>query len=131
MTPEMRLEFAKRMVDQLNELWRLDDGAANSIVYGRFDVNTALANSPDFLVGPKMIGGVAVPSLWEMGVIGMLNGILGIDRIRLACITEDEGPRQGYVRGFALVDYQEKPFVKSTLFYPSKEGLSRMGLSQR
>lgn len=122
MTEEMRLEFAKRMVDQLNELQRLDQNAATSIVYGRITVNWAVADSPDFVVGPKRIDGQPSATEWEMGIIGMLNGILGNDRIRLASLVEDEGPMKGHAKGFCLVDMPDPESPQSRMVYPERSG---------
>ncbi len=95
--PDRRLaeqrKLAGELVDYLNGLAAIDPAAVLALVGTRFGCNEAMANHPTVQV--RGYGnGVDVP--YTVGLMGILNGFVGVDDGRLGFIqriVDDEDPK--------------------------------------
>jgi hypothetical protein len=71
------------VVELLNEMHRLDSAATAALVSARVPCNDALAGHPTVQVGIRAEGCV-------VGLIGVINGILGMAGEPLVCSNHDD-----------------------------------------
>ena len=91
---------AQQIVDLLNELLETDIQAIRHLFGNRVACNQAMADHPSVTVdGPGPNGP------FTLGVLGLLEGIAGIDGKLIASVTSDE--HYGAIVGFKLIDFAE------------------------
>lgn len=92
---------AQQIVDLLNELLALDPVAINSLVKNRVPCNQALADHPTVTVDDGVWE--SGESWFTVGLLGILEGVAGIDGKLIASIDDDE---KGIV-GFKLIEFSD------------------------
>lgn len=84
----MNRELAQQIVDYLNDLLERDTPAIAALVANRVPCNAALADHPTCQVSMQHGG-------FHVGILGLLNGLCGVDDLLGGCITavfeEDDG----------------------------------------
>lgn len=70
-TPDDAIEVLNRMIEA-------DQQAAQQLVNGRVPCNRGLADDPTIQVGRRN-GAIGWERSWEVGLLGIINGIFGID----------------------------------------------------
>lgn len=88
---------SQQIVDLLNELLEFDPVAINALCKNRLPCNRALADHPTVTVDDPE------PDKFTVGLLGIIEGIVGIDGQLVASIDDDNG---GIV-GFRLIDFAE------------------------
>lgn len=64
----------------LNDLLALDKDAITNLIHSRVSCNEELANHPTVQVGAyDMLLGKQTPGEYHVGILGILNGLFGID----------------------------------------------------
>jgi len=85
--------IAKRAVELLNEMLKLDPEATAKLVDTRVSCNPALAHHPTVQVALRNRGNA--PPIPMLGILGVLNGMAG---------ALDEGPKKGWGTVTAVYD---------------------------
>lgn len=99
-------EQAAVAVNVLNEALRRDPSAIQALFAHRVPCNSALAQDPTIQVAQE---GEAVPggrshSSWSLGMMGLLNGLFGIDERGWGHICGRWDTESGTLLGFELTD---------------------------
>jgi len=94
-TPEEVVEF-------LNEAIKLNSSAMHMLINSRVQCNEALAKHPTIQVmkGPQGVD-------WSVGMLGILNGIFGINENGYGCIVADFDSETQQLKRF-YIDYEGK-----------------------
>lgn len=91
----------------LNESFAADPNAIHSLSVNRVPCNQALADHPSVVVDtPPTIGDSSSP-LFQVGMIGVVNGILavfGSQRLAIKFTDEQDGDGRSKIVGFCVVE---------------------------
>lgn len=97
-TKEERLQFANDVILLLNSAVECDKAAMHKLVEFRVRCNSALAQHPTIQVRTgqesNSIGAAALVDVHRVGLLGILNGVLGMDEFDQAYLAgsyDDEG----------------------------------------
>lgn len=97
-TKEERLQLANEFIRVLNEAVELDKSALHKLIEFRVRCNKALADHPMIQVRTTQesnnTGAATLVDVHRVGLLGILNGILGVDEFEQAYLAgnyDDEG----------------------------------------
>jgi hypothetical protein len=79
---------ADQIVALLNEMLSTDAAATESLIASRVRCNIALASHPTIQVG--ISAGFGFNATYNVGLLGVLNGLAGVDR-RVVAVMDDTG----------------------------------------
>jgi hypothetical protein len=85
--------LARRVLDLLNEVHALDPAAVNALVNHRVPCNAALVDHPTVQCGKSA-------DSFTVGLIGLLNGLVGVDAEGNGAIASMVDTETGTVTGF-------------------------------
>ena len=94
----MKTVTSKDAVNLLNEMLEADAEALQSLVEDRCPCNEAMAEHPTIQVGERT-GEPLAEKRWEVGLLGVMNGLFGIDEAGAGEIVMMK--RDGEIIGFA------------------------------
>lgn len=103
MMKELDVELAKRIVDFMNELVKIDADAVSMLCNTRVPCNKEMLNHPTV-----QAGSVGEDSTDRVGMIGILNGLCGVGKgnwgIIAASCEEDGGAGYPRVNYFLILE---------------------------
>lgn len=82
------MEHVNNAIKVLNRIHEADPTVLQSLVFHRVPCNKEVANDPEVQVGQLYEGG------WEVGLLGIINGLLGIHESGygyIQCDIDDDG----------------------------------------
>lgn len=92
---ETKMTDAPKLVDWLNGLVAIDAECVRRLIEARMPCNEAMADHPHVQVAPAGDG-------FEVGLLGILNGMVGPSGERIAAMFEDGG-----LERFVLLDAEQ------------------------
>lgn len=97
------------VMETLNSAFTSDPNAIHSLVVNRVPCNIALANHPTIQVGGSP---VLPPGCFQVGMLGVLNGVLGSLGHPLVMVKFSEPDANGQRRILGFCEYSEPYVVK-------------------
>ena len=93
-----------KAIDVLNRIHSADPSVLSNLIFSRVPCNEELANDPSVQVGVVPKKYELDDELWEVGLLGIINGIFGVDEDGYGYIAANFDPLTGYLSDFSRLD---------------------------